>query len=32
VNPKTGLTKFTNSFTVFQQFQQELAAYNASHH
>jgi UPF0755 protein len=32
VNPKTGLTKFTNSFTEFQQFQQELAAYNASHH
>jgi UPF0755 protein len=32
VNPKTGLTKFTDSFTVFQQFQQELAHYNATHH
>ena len=32
VNPKTGLTKFTNSFTVFQTFQQELAHYNATHH
>jgi peptidoglycan lytic transglycosylase G len=32
VNPKTGLTKFTNSFTEFQQFQQELANYKATHH
>jgi UPF0755 protein len=32
VNPKTGLTKFTNSFTVFQQYEQELADYNATHH
>jgi len=32
VNPKTGLTKFTNSFTVFQQYEQELANYNATHH
>jgi UPF0755 protein len=31
VNPKTGLTKFTNSFTAFQQFQQELAN-NKTHH
>jgi UPF0755 protein len=32
VNPKTGLTKFTGSFAVFQTYEQELAAYNASHH
>ncbi len=32
VNPNTGLTKFTNSFTVFQQYQQELANYYATHH
>jgi UPF0755 protein len=32
VNPKTGLTKFTNSFTVFQQYEQELAHYMATHH
>jgi UPF0755 protein len=32
VNPKTGLTKFTNSFTVFQQYEQQLANYNATHH
>jgi peptidoglycan lytic transglycosylase G len=32
VNPKTGLTKFTNSFAVFQTYEQQLAAYNASHH
>jgi len=32
VNPRTGLTKFTNSFTVFQQYEQELANYNATHH
>ncbi|HET7247785.1 MAG TPA: endolytic transglycosylase MltG [Streptosporangiaceae bacterium] len=32
VNPKTGLTKFTDSFTVFQQFQAELAHYTATHH
>jgi peptidoglycan lytic transglycosylase G len=32
VNPKTGLTKFTDSFTVFQQFQAELAHYMATHH
>jgi UPF0755 protein len=31
VNPKSGLTKFTNSFTVFQQYEQELAHYNATH-
>ncbi len=32
VNPKTGLTKFTNSFTVFQQYEQELANYMSAHH
>jgi UPF0755 protein len=32
VNPKTGLTKFTNSFAVFQTYQQQLATYNATHH
>jgi uncharacterized YceG family protein len=32
VNPKTGLTKFTDSFTAFQQFQAELAHYTATHH
>jgi UPF0755 protein len=32
VNPKTGLTKFTSSFAVFQTYEQELAQYNASHH
>ncbi len=32
VNPKTGLTKFTNNFTVFQQYQAELANYMATHH
>jgi UPF0755 protein len=32
VNPKTGQTKFTNNFTQFQQFQAELAQYNATHH
>jgi uncharacterized YceG family protein len=32
VNLKSGLTKFTNSFTVFQQYQAELANYMASHH
>jgi UPF0755 protein len=32
VNPKTGLTKFTDSFAVFQQYEQELANYNATHH
>ena len=32
VNPKTGLTKFTASFAVFQTYEQQLAAYNASHH
>jgi uncharacterized YceG family protein len=32
VNPKSGLTKFTDSFTVFQQFQAELAHYMATHH
>jgi len=32
VNPKTGLTKFTNSFTVFQQYEQELANYMSTHH
>ena len=32
VNPKTGLTKFTDSFTVFQQYQNELAHYMATHH
>ena len=30
MNPKTGLTKFTNSFTVFQQYEQELANYNVN--
>jgi UPF0755 protein len=32
VNPKTGLTKFTNSFAVFQTYEQELANYYATHH
>ena len=32
MNPKTGLTKFTNSFSVFQTYEAQLAAYNASHH
>jgi UPF0755 protein len=32
VNPNTGLTKFTNSFTVFQQYEQELANYMSTHH
>src|SRR5579871_4459998 len=32
VNPKSGLTKFTDNFTVFQQFQAELANYQATHH
>jgi uncharacterized YceG family protein len=32
VNPKSGLTKFTNNFTVFQQYQAELANYMAAHH
>ena len=32
VNPKSGLTKFTDSFTVFQQYQAELANYMAAHH
>jgi uncharacterized YceG family protein len=32
VNPKSGLTKFTDSFTVFQQYEAELAHYNATHH
>jgi UPF0755 protein len=32
VNPKTGLTKFTSSYAVFQTYEQELAQYNASHH
>jgi UPF0755 protein len=32
VNPKTGLTKFTSSFAVFQTYEQELANYNATHH
>ena len=32
VNPNTGLTKFTNSFAVFQTYEAQLAAYNASHH
>ena len=32
VNPKTGETKFTSSFTVFQQYEAELAHYNATHH
>jgi UPF0755 protein len=32
VNPKTGMTKFTGTFAVFQTYEQELAAYNASHH
>jgi UPF0755 protein len=31
VNPRTGLTKFTNNFTQFQAFQQELAANQAKH-
>jgi len=26
------LTKFTNSFAVFQTYEAQLAAYNASHH
>jgi UPF0755 protein len=32
VNPKSGLTKFTNNFTVFQQYEAELASYMAAHH
>ena len=32
VNPKSGLTKFTDNFTEFQQFQAELANYMAAHH
>jgi UPF0755 protein len=32
VNPKSGLTKFTDSFTQFQQFQAELANYTSTHH
>ena len=32
VNPKTGLTKFTDSFTVFQTYEQELNTYIATHH
>jgi UPF0755 protein len=32
VNPHSGLTKFTNNFTVFQQYQTELANYMAAHH
>jgi UPF0755 protein len=32
VNPKTGLTKFTNSYSVFQTYEAELNAYNAAHH
>ena len=32
MNPRTGLTKFTNSFTVFQQYEQELANYMSTHH
>ncbi len=32
VNPKTGLTKFTDSYPVFQTYVQELNAYNAAHH
>jgi UPF0755 protein len=32
VNPKSGLTKFTDNFTVFQQYQAELANYMAAHH
>ena len=32
VNPRSGLTKFTNNFTVFQQYEAELANYMATHH
>ena len=32
VNPKTGLTKFTNSFPVFETYVNELNNYNATHH
>jgi len=32
VNPNTGLTKFTSSYSVFQTYVAELNAYNASHH
>ena len=32
VNPKTGLTKFTNSYAQFQIYVQELDAYLAKHH
>ena len=32
VNPKTGLTKFTNSYAQFQIYVQQLDAYLAKHH
>ena len=32
MNPKTGLTKFTNSFPVFETYVNELNNYNATHH
>jgi len=32
INPQTGLTKFTNSYSVFQTYVAELNAYNAAHH
>ena len=32
VNPKTGLTKFTNNYTQFLTYVAELNAYTASHH
>ena len=32
VNPRTGLTKFTNNYSVFQTYVAELNAYNAAHH
>ena len=32
MNPKTGQTKFTDSFSVFQTYVQELNNYIATHH
>ena len=32
VNPKTGLTKFTNNYNLFLTYVAQLNAYTASHH
>jgi len=32
VNPRTGLTKFTGSYAVFQTYEQQLNNYMATHH